>query len=93
MIIYSRVKPDNDAVLGALRKYFPDWENRWKIIEGLGEIHSTRVFREDPEIYFEVIGCHPGWVEIVLKVSTMISWIPEPVRVARLVARGLTRAC
>ncbi len=41
MIIYSRVKPDNDAVLGALRKYFPDWENRWKIIEGVGEIHST----------------------------------------------------
>ena len=92
IIIYSSVKPDNDAVLAALRKHFPDWEKRWKIIEGLGEIYSTRVFREDPEIYFEAIGCHPGWAEVVLKDSAMISRIPEPVRVTRLVARGLTRA-
>jgi len=91
IIVYSGVKPDNDAVRSALRKHFPDWERRWEIIEGLGEIHSTRVFREDPEIYFEVIGCDPGWAEGVLKDNAMISRIPEPVRVAGLVARGLTR--
>ena len=91
IIVYSGVKPDNDAVLAALRKHFPDWEIRWEIIAGLGEIHSTRVFREDPEIYFEVIGCDPEWAEAVLKDSAMISRIPEPVRVAGLVARGLTR--
>ncbi len=91
VIVYSGVKPDNDAVLAALRKHFPDWERRWEIIERLGEIHSTRVFREDPEIYFETIGCAPGWAEGVLRDSAMISRIPEPVRVAGLVARGLTR--
>ena len=93
IIIYSGVKPDNDAVLAALRKHFPDWERRWEIIEGAGEIHSTRVFREKYEIYFEAIGCDPEWSEEVLKESAMISRIPEPVRVAGLVARGLTRAC
>ncbi len=93
IIVYSGVKPDNDAVLAALMKHFPDWERRWRIIGGLGEIHSTRVFREGQEIYFEVIGCSPGWAEKVLKDSAMISRIPEPVRVAGLVARGLTRAC
>ncbi len=91
IIVYSGVKPDNVAVLAALRKHFPDWERRWEIIAGLGEIHSTRVFREDPEIYFETVGCDPGWAEGVLKDSAMISRIPEPVRVAGLVARGLTR--
>lgn len=93
VIVYSGVKPDNDAVLAALRKHFHDWESRWEIIAGLGKIHSTRVFREDLEIYFEAIGCDPGWAEEVLKRSAMISRIPEPVRVARLVARGLTRVC
>jgi len=47
-------------VLAALRKHFTDWEKRWKIIEGLREIHSIRVFREDPEIYFKNTGYHPG---------------------------------
>ena len=93
VIVYSGVKPDNDAVLAALRKHFHDWESRWEIIAGLGKIHSTRVFREDLEIYFEAIGCDPGWAEGVLRDSAMISRIPEPVRVAGLVARGLTRAC
>ena len=93
IIVYSGVKPDNDAVLAALRNHFPDWEIRWEIIEGLGEIHCIRVFREDPEIYFEAIGCDPEWAEVVLKDSAMISRIPEPVRVAGLVARGLTRTC
>ena len=58
---------------------------------GAGEIHSTRVFREGQKIYFEVIGFSPGWAEKVLKDSAMISRIPEPVRVAGLVTRGLTR--
>jgi endonuclease V-like protein UPF0215 family len=91
VIVYSGVKPDNDAVLAALRKHFPDWKSRWKIIEGLGEIQCAQVFREDPAIYFEAIGCDTRWAEEILKDSAMISRIPEPVRVAGLVARGLTR--
>ncbi|MEE8355208.1 MAG: DUF99 family protein, partial [Candidatus Bathyarchaeia archaeon] len=93
IIVYLGVRPDNDAVLAALRKHFPDWERRWEVIEGLGESYSISVFLEDPEIYFEVIGCAPEWAEGILKESARISRIPEPVRVAGLVARGLTRAC
>ena len=93
IIVYLGVRPDNEGVLAALRKHFPDWERRWKIIEGLGESYSISVFREDPEIYFKVIGCAPEWAEVILKESARISRIPEPVRVAGLVARGVTRAC
>ncbi len=63
IIIYSGVKPDNDVVLAALRKHFPDWKRRWEIIEGLGEIHSAWVFREELKIYFEAVGCDRGWAE------------------------------
>ncbi len=91
IIVYSGVKPDNAAVLAALRKHFPDWKSRWEIIGGLGKIHSIKVFAEDQKIYFEAIGCDPEWAEVVLKDSALISRIPEPVRVAGLVARGLTR--
>ncbi len=87
----SGVKPDNDAVLAALRKHFPDWKSRWEIIGELGKIHSIQVFAEDQKIYFEAIGCDPKWAEVVLKDSALISRIPEPVRVAGLVARGLTQ--
>jgi hypothetical protein len=31
-----------------------------EIIEGLGDIHCARVFREEPEVYFEDIGWRLG---------------------------------
>jgi hypothetical protein len=91
VIVYSGDEPDNEAVLSALKKHFSDWEIRWSIIEGLGEIHRTRPFPDEPPIYFEKVGCERGWVEEVLKGAAVISRIPEPVRVAGLVAKGLSR--
>ena len=92
VIVYSGKKPDNEEMLRALRRHFPDWERRWKVVEGLGEIHSMMPRKDEPPIYFEVMGASPEWAEEVLRNAAVISRIPEPVRVAGIVARGLSPA-
>ena len=92
VIVYSGKKPDNQSMLLALKSHFNDWERRWRIIESLGGIYKLAVWNGAPEIYFEVVGHSSTWAEAVLKRSAMISRIPEPVRVAGLIARGLSPA-
>jgi endonuclease V-like protein UPF0215 family len=90
VIVYSGKNPDNEEMLSALRRHFPDWERRWRIVEGLGKIYSVKPRKDEPPIYFEVVGAPSDWAEEVLRNEAIISRIPEPVRVAGLVARGLS---
>ena len=90
IIIFIRDRPDNRAVREALEKHFDDWRERWDIIKSLGPVHSTRTRPDEPPIYFEVLGASSQWAEEVLRLSAMLCRIPEPVRVARLIARALT---
>src|SRR4030043_1145185 len=39
VIVFSAERPDAEATLGALRKHFGDWRERWSLYEDLGEIH------------------------------------------------------
>jgi hypothetical protein len=92
VIIYSGTKPDNEEMLQALKNNFDDWRERWRIIEDLGPINSATTHTREPPVYFEVVGGSPEWAEEVLHRSALISRIPEPVRVAGLIARGLSPA-
>lgn len=92
VIIYSGTKPDNEDMLQALKKNFDDWRERWRIVEDLGSIHSATTYKGEPPVYFEVVGGSPEWAEEILHRSALISRIPEPVRVAGLIARGLSPA-
>jgi len=91
VIVYSGIEPNNEAMLKALQKHFSDWRKRWKIVESLGSIHQTCTLEGEPDVFFETVGCDPSWAKEVLKASAMVSRIPEPVRAAGLVARGLSR--
>ncbi len=93
VIVYSGEEPDNESVLNALKTHFHDWQERWKIIQSAGPIHTTKPFPREPPVYFEVVGNTKEWAEKVLRTSAMVSRIPEPVRVAGIVARGLSPAC
>jgi endonuclease V-like protein UPF0215 family len=90
VIVYSGKKPDNDGMLRALQSHFEDWSERWKIVESLGQIHSLETFPGAPHVYFEVVGCSADWAAGVLRDSALVSRIPEPVRVAGVIARGLS---
>lgn len=94
VIVYSGEAPDNCAMLLALRRHFEDWKRRWSVIEGLDGVYETVTRPEEPPVYFEVVGGSVSWAEEVLRSSALVCRIPEPVRVAGIIARGVSRpAC
>ena len=91
VIVVSRKRPDNEAVKRALMRHFEDWAERWNIVRRLGKIRSVETFPGEPPIHFEVVGATAGWAERVLKGYAAVCRVPEPVRVARIVARGVSQ--
>jgi len=90
VIVVSRKKPDNIAIKNALLEHFEDWEQRWKVFERLGEVYEIKPFKNEPPLFMEIVGASPEWAERIIRLTTISSRIPEPVRVARLIARGLS---
>lgn len=90
VVVITRKKPSNVAVKRALMRHFNDWRVRWRVFEKLGSVHEIVSFPNEPPIYAEIVGAEPDWVCRVVRASTACCRVPEPVRVARLIARGLT---
>jgi hypothetical protein len=82
-------RPNNTAVEQALRGHFKDWELRWRAVQNAGSLYSCKPFLEEPKVYFEVKGCSPRFAGKLIASSSTISRLPEPIRVAGLLARGL----
>ncbi len=92
VIVYSGEKPDSASVLAALKAHFTDWAERWAPIARLGEVYSLVTRVGYPPVFFEIVGESMDWGEEVLRSSASLTRAPEPVRVAGIVARGLTRS-
>ena len=92
VVVYSGKRPDSLSMLSALKKHFKDWDRRWGVIERLGPVHQTMPRPSEPPVYFEVLGGSATWAEEVLRSSALVCRIPEPVRVAGLIARGVSRS-
>ncbi|MEM3874767.1 MAG: DUF99 family protein [Candidatus Bathyarchaeia archaeon] len=90
VIVVARTKPDNRAVKRALIRHFKDWRERWKVFERLGPIHEVKVLDGEPPLYFEVVGAKPEWAIRLIVGVTVCGRVPEPLRVVRLIARGLS---
>jgi endonuclease V-like protein UPF0215 family len=82
-------RPNNTAVRHALRGHFEDWKRRWQTVRNAGSLYSCRPLVKEPKVYFEVKGCSPSFARKLIASSSMISRLPEPIRVAGLLARGL----
>jgi len=90
VVIISRSKPNNKAVKRALQRHFGDWQVRWSIFEKLGLIHRITVLPGEPPVYVETLGADIPWASSLIKALSVCGRIPEPIRVARLIARGLS---
>jgi uncharacterized protein len=88
-IVVIGSRPDNGAVKRALVKHFPDWRTRWRVLSSLGPLHQARTFRNEGPVFYEAFGCGDVETRRILRGSAYVSRIPEPLRVAGLVARGL----
>jgi len=90
VIIISRTKPDNKAVKQALQRHFEDWKIRWEVFEQLGSAHKIIVLAGEPPIYVETVGMSVKWACNLIRALSICGRIPEPIRAARLIARGLS---
>ena len=91
-IVVIGSRPNNRAVKRALMRHFPDWKRRWRILSSLGPLRQARTFRNEGPIFYEAFGCDDNEARRILKEWSYVSRIPEPLRVAGLVARGLSPA-
>jgi len=88
-IVVIGSRPNNRAVKRALVRHFPDWRRRWRILSSLGPLHHVRTVRNEGPIFYEPFGCEGNEARKILTDWAYVSRIPEPLRVAGLVARGL----
>jgi len=89
VIVFSTDRPDVEATLGALRKHFSDWRERWGMYGALGDIHPLKI-GDHPAVYYECVGCSTEFAEDVLVDQALTARTPEALRVANMVAKGLS---
>src|SRR5215467_8935107 len=92
VIVVIGSRPDNKAVKRALVKHFPDWKQRWQIISSLGPLRKVKTHSGEPPIYYESFGCSSREASSLLKSVSRVSRLPEPIRIAGLLASGLFRS-
>lgn len=88
VITVTRDKPDFDKIKTALQKHFDDWEVRWNLILK-GEMHEIKT-KHNP-IYVKCVGIDIIQAKEIIKISTIRGVVPEPIRVAHLIASGIKR--
>jgi hypothetical protein len=81
--------PDAKGVIKALRKHFPDWKQRLEILNAAG-VPTTHYLGEG-KVHIECMGIEVGKALKILERLTVFGKVPEPIRLARMVAREASR--
>jgi len=88
IITITRDEPNFEKMKKVLIKKFKDWEYRWENISK-GELCKIKT-KHNP-IYVKSVGIDRSQTEEIIKLSTIRGVIPEPIRVAHIIASGITR--
>lgn len=88
VIPVMRKMPDFGKIQKAL-DHFPDKKERWQCIEKAGQVHSTAV--HNGNLYYQYAGMEKEEAEKIIELTCMHSVLPEPVRVAHIIATGIIR--
>ncbi|MEM5829594.1 MAG: DUF99 family protein [Candidatus Aenigmatarchaeota archaeon] len=89
VIVINRKMPDLVRVKRALKK-FEDFEERWKAVENAGKIKECCI-KDFKKVYYQNIGIDDSTAREVIKLSCTRSYIPEPLRIAHIIATGIAR--
>jgi endonuclease V-like protein UPF0215 family len=87
VLAVAQDKPDLAAVKSAL-KNLPDWMRRWHMVEMAGEIYE--VVNCGGKLYVELAGLTLEDAKTVLALTSVRGSLPEPLRVAHLIASGVS---
>ncbi len=87
VIALTRDKPDLEAIRNAVNN-LPKTEERWNMILEAGTIHE--VCCHGKQIYMELSGISLVDARKIVELTSTRSSFPEPLRVAHLIASGIT---
>jgi len=89
VIAVMREKPDLPLIRKAL-KHLPRSEERWKAVLNAGEISEVSTRKEGEKIYLHAAGVSLVDAEKIVRLTSTRSNIPEALRVAHLIASGIS---
>ena len=84
----TRDVPDLPSMNAALQKHFPDWRRRLEVVER-HELIEVRT--EHGPIYASIAGASIGEMNELLRGSTIQGALPEPIRLAHLIAAAMAK--
>jgi len=87
VLVLMREKPDLDAIHKALSN-LPRSDERWAMFLNAGEI--LKVPCRGKKIFMEIVGISEADAVEVIKLTSTRSSFPEPLRVAHIIASGIT---
>ena len=88
VITITRDNPDFEKIESALKKNFKGWKRRLALIKK-GTLHKVKTSHNP--IFVKCVGITLAEAKEIIKISTIRGAIPEPIRVAHLIASGITR--
>ena len=90
VIALTRDLPKMEEIKQALEN-LPEKEKRWKAILNAGEIMEVQTREGEEPIYMQIAGLERRDAEKIVRITSTRSNIPEPLRVAHIIASGLTK--
>ena len=84
----TRDRPDIDSMRAALQKHFPDWEDRLSVVE---RHSSPRSRPSTDQCSLRSPATSIGDMRELMRGSTVLGAIPEPIRMAHLIAAALVK--
>ena len=91
VIAVTRDEPDFEDIRKALT-HLPEGPERWRILENESTLLRVRSRKGEEPIYMQVAGVSKEDAEKIVKEASTRSNVPEPLRVAHLIASGLSKA-
>ena len=91
VISVVREKPDLEEIRSALKNLL-DFEIRWRAMENAGKLFEVETRKGENPVYMHIAGILREDAEKVMKKTSTRSLIPEALRVAHIIASGLTRS-
>jgi endonuclease V-like protein UPF0215 family len=83
VLVVSRHEPDRDSVRDALLGHVPGGARKWRLVERLGAMEPVG------SVWVQRVGIERRDAEQVVRRFAVHSSLPEPLRVAHIVAGGL----
>lgn len=88
IITITRDPPDFEKIKKALKSHFTDWKKRYEQIQ-TGPLYQVKTNHKP--LYMNCIGLDNEKAKEIITLSTIRGVIPEPIRVAHLIASGIMR--